>query len=90
MENRIIAYASIGEGWHNYHHAFPWDYRTAEFGSGFSPSTCFIEVFAALGQIYELKTAPFALVERKARGKGDGTHPTFGRKKEKTKEDTAH
>lgn len=79
VENKIIAYASIGEGWHNYHHAFPWDYRTAELGTGFSPSTSFIEFFAFLGQIYDLKTAPYVMVEHRARKKGDGTHPIFGK-----------
>lgn len=74
----MIAYVTIGEGWHNYHHVFPWDYRTSELGSGFSPSTALIELLSSLGQIYDLKTAPYAIVEQKARKKGDGTHPIFG------------
>lgn len=79
MENQLVAYVSIGEGWHNYHHSFPSDYRAAELGSGFSPSTSFIEFFARLGLIYDLKTAPYTIIEHRAMRKGDGTHPVFGK-----------
>lgn len=31
-ENVTVAVMTLGEGWHNYHHAFPWDYRSSELG----------------------------------------------------------
>ena len=31
-ESLPVALAALGEGWHNYHHVFPWDYKTAELG----------------------------------------------------------
>merc|ERR1711871_810474 len=31
-ENRLVALFSIGEGWHNWHHAFPYDYAASELG----------------------------------------------------------
>merc|ERR1719313_2729465 len=29
-ENGWVSFLAFGEGWHNWHHAFDWDYATAE------------------------------------------------------------
>lgn len=34
-DSLTISVIAFGEGWHNYHHVFPWDYKAAELG-GFS------------------------------------------------------
>ena len=34
-DNRFVMAVALGEGYHNYHHIFPWDYKTAEYGSYF-------------------------------------------------------
>lgn len=40
-----------GEGWHNYHHVFPWDYKTAELGNyRYNITTAFIDFFAKIGK----------------------------------------
>ncbi|CAG2108964.1 unnamed protein product, partial [Medioppia subpectinata] len=46
-----------GAGFHNYHHSFPQDYSSSEFGAidSFNPSTVFIDTFAAIGWAYDLK-----------------------------------
>lgn len=31
-ENRLVSFFTYGEGYHNYHHVFPWDYSASEFG----------------------------------------------------------
>lgn len=31
-ENKFVSYVAIGEGWHNYHHTYPYDYKASEFG----------------------------------------------------------
>ena len=31
-DNAFVCYAAFGEGWHNYHHTFPYDYSTGEWG----------------------------------------------------------
>lgn len=50
MESLPVALAAFGEGWHNYHHVFPWDYKTSEFGDyKFNVSTAFIDFFAKIG-----------------------------------------
>lgn len=56
VENIAVSIAALGEGWHNYHHVFPWDYKTGELGNyTFNPSTGFIDFFAKLGWAYDSK-----------------------------------
>lgn len=31
VENVFVSLAAMGEGWHNYHHVFPYDYKTGKF-----------------------------------------------------------
>lgn len=76
METRFVDTLSFGEGWHNYHHAFPWDYRAAELGIRYSPTTFVIDCLAKLGLVYDLKTASSNLIKHKIKNCGDGTHPT--------------
>lgn len=58
----------LGEGFHNYHHVFPQDYATSEFGTRLNFTTAFIDFMAHLGQAYDLKTAEKSLIaSRKAR-----------------------
>lgn len=56
MDNKFIALASFGEGWHNYHHVFPWDYKTSEFGSyTYNITNAFLDTFAKIGWVYDSK-----------------------------------
>ncbi|CAG9113406.1 unnamed protein product [Plutella xylostella] len=52
VENQAVSLAALGEGWHNYHHVFPWDYRTSELGR-VNISTNFIDAFAKIGWAYD-------------------------------------
>lgn len=64
-----------GEGFHNYHHSFPWDYKAAELGSySGNWTTAFIDLMAKIGLAYDLKTARPELILQKIQNKGDGTH----------------
>jgi stearoyl-CoA desaturase (delta-9 desaturase) len=47
----LVTILALGEGWHDYHHIFPWDYATAELGAWdqWNPSKVFIDAFANLG-----------------------------------------
>lgn len=50
-DNKILAFITIGEGWHNYHHTFPWDYKAAELGHfSLNLSCAFIDFFAKIGK----------------------------------------
>jgi len=74
-ENKAVSVITLGEGWHNYHHTFPWDYKTSEMGTyGFNLTTGFIDFFAKLGWAYDLKTVSSDMVRKRALRTGDGTH----------------
>lgn len=50
--NTIIGIVSAGEGWHNFHHAFPWDYKNSELGDHHLNINCaLIDFFAKIGKI---------------------------------------
>lgn len=64
-----------GEGWHNYHHAFPWDYKAAELPTyNGNLTTALIDLFAKLGWAYDLKTVSEDMIKRKVQRTGDGSH----------------
>ncbi|CAG2117646.1 unnamed protein product, partial [Medioppia subpectinata] len=67
-----------GEGYHNFHHAFPWDYSASELGAidTFNPGTAFIDMFAAIGWAYDLKKASNDMVKSRQTKSGD-IHYTF-------------
>lgn len=49
-DNPITAIITVGEGWHNYHHVFPWDYKASELGDyTFNWTNAFIDFFAKIG-----------------------------------------
>ncbi|XP_017778811.1 PREDICTED: acyl-CoA Delta(11) desaturase [Nicrophorus vespilloides] len=74
VENLAVSVAALGEGWHNYHHVFPWDYKTGELGNSYNPSTHFIDFFARIGWAYERKSATGEMVARRAKKSGDGSY----------------
>ncbi|GLG96578.1 Acyl-CoA Delta(11) desaturase [Gryllus bimaculatus] len=79
-QNLGVAIASLGEGWHNYHHVFPWDYKTSELGNYRANfTTAFIDFFAKIGWAYDLKTIPRDTIKRRAERTGDRTHEVWGR-----------
>lgn len=61
----FVAALAAGEGWHNYHHAFPWDYRAAELGSPLNLTCKFIDFFAKYGVIYDRREATSNMVRKK-------------------------
>jgi len=76
------AILTYGEGWHNFHHTFPWDYRSAETGLGkdrMNMTANFIDFFASIGWAYDLKLASKDLIQRQAQKKGDGSRFVGGK-----------
>ncbi|XP_076285617.1 acyl-CoA Delta-9 desaturase-like [Lasioglossum baleicum] len=74
VENIGVAIIALGEGWHNYHHVFPWDYKTAELGNYRTNfTTAFIDFFGKIGWAYDMKTIPSAAVQKRASRTGDGS-----------------
>lgn len=91
-ENRSVALFAFGEGWHNYHHVFPWDYKTAEFGNySLNLTTAFIDFFAKIGWAYDLKSVSADIIQKRVKRTGDGTHATWGwGDKDQPKEEIDH
>ncbi|XP_063290980.1 stearoyl-CoA desaturase [Pelobates fuscus] len=73
-ENTLVAIGAIGEGFHNYHHTFPYDYSSSEFGVRLNLTTCFIDLMCLLGLATNCKkVSKEAILARKVRS-GDGSH----------------
>ncbi|XP_053612725.1 acyl-CoA Delta-9 desaturase [Plodia interpunctella] len=76
-DNKAVAICAFGEGWHNYHHVFPWDYKAAELGNySTNMSTALIDFAAKYGLAYDLKTVSAEMIQKRAARTGDGSHPS--------------
>ncbi|KAL3279048.1 hypothetical protein HHI36_016563 [Cryptolaemus montrouzieri] len=78
VETKAVSFLAMGEGWHNYHHTFPWDYKASEFSYYFNVTTFWIDVFAKLGWAYDLKQPSRDLIEKIVKKSGDGSHFEWG------------
>jgi stearoyl-CoA desaturase (delta-9 desaturase) len=58
-ENPIVSLFALGEGWHNWHHKYPFDYAASEFGidKQFNPTKLFIDTCCYMGLAYDRKRA---------------------------------
>ncbi|KAH9361239.1 hypothetical protein HPB48_006801 [Haemaphysalis longicornis] len=72
-QNFATILGAHGEGFHNYHHTFPYDYRTSELGCRMNTTTYFIDFFAWLGQVYDRKEVPSDVVQQRMERTGDGS-----------------
>ncbi|XP_063370237.1 acyl-CoA Delta(11) desaturase-like [Cydia amplana] len=76
VQNTALYLLTYGEGHHNYHHAFPSDYRLSEFGMNhLNYTTALIELLARIGWAYDLKQASPEMVAKRAHRTGDGSRP---------------
>jgi len=64
-ENAFVSFLGYGEGWHNYHHTFPWDYKTSEYGMRFNLTRDIIEFCERIGWAYNLKEASADMVQKR-------------------------
>ncbi|CAK1579264.1 unnamed protein product [Parnassius mnemosyne] len=83
VESWFVSLLCFGEGWHNYHHAFPWDYKTAELPTHINISAVVIRMLEKIRLAYDLKTAPPEMVAERIMRTGDGTHHVFGNEEAK-------
>lgn len=73
-ENKLVALLSVGEGWHNYHHVFPYDYKAAELGDYTLNFTTFVlDAAQRLGLVYDVKQPSKETIRRVALARGDGS-----------------
>ncbi|XP_049614785.1 acyl-CoA desaturase [Syngnathus scovelli] len=73
-ENKFVTFSAIGEGFHNYHHTFPYDYATSEFGCKMNLTTCFIDAMCLLGLAKDRKRVTHEMVLARAQRTGDGSY----------------
>jgi len=68
-ENPFVSWFAVGEGWHNWHHKYPFDYAASEFGvsAQYNPSKLVIDILAALGLVWGRKRGTGAWAMGKAR-----------------------
>ena len=76
-ENMLVNLGAMGEGFHNYHHTFPSDYSTSEFGMRLNLTTLFIDTMAWLGLADQRKKMSPEAVERRKKRTGDGSRDIF-------------
>lgn len=57
-DHMVTALVTIGEGYHNFHHQFPMDYRNAFRWYQYDPTKWFIYICSKLGMASHLKTFP--------------------------------
>lgn len=63
-DSTITALITMGEGYHNYHHAFPLDYRNGIRLYQFDPTKWLLWTLSTVGLTRDLRRAPLPLVER--------------------------
>ncbi|PSN55622.1 Acyl-CoA Delta(11) desaturase [Blattella germanica] len=74
VESLTVGILAHGEGWHNYHHVFPWDYKAAELGTYRANfTTGFIDLFSKIGWAYDLKTVSDEMIKKRIARTGDGS-----------------
>ncbi|KAM0736033.1 Acyl-CoA Delta-9 desaturase [Formica fusca] len=71
--SNISWFLTLADGWHNFHHAYPWDYRMSEFGNFTSTPAYLLDFFAYLGLAYDLKTASPNIIREHMKKHGDET-----------------
>ncbi|OMJ18995.1 Acyl-CoA desaturase [Smittium culicis] len=60
----VTAIVTLGEGYHNFHHEFPGDYRNAIRFYQYDPTKWFIRLSQTLNLAYDLKTFPKNEIEK--------------------------
>jgi len=63
-DNAVIALLTYGEGYHNFHHTFQWDYRNGLRWYQFDPTKWLIGLLSYTGLARDLKRTPPEQIER--------------------------
>ncbi|XP_004616412.1 stearoyl-CoA desaturase [Sorex araneus] len=72
-ENILVSLGAVGEGFHNYHHTFPYDYSASEYRYHINLTTFFIDCMAAVGLAYDRKKVSPATILARIKRTGDGS-----------------
>ena len=69
----VASILTMGEGYHNYHHRFPADYRNGIRAYHFDPSKWAIWILSRLGMAWDLKRVPREMADRAAKYVSSGS-----------------
>ncbi len=64
QDSWLVSLVTFGEGYHNYHHAFPGDYRNGPYWYNFDPSKWLIFCLLNFGLTWDLNRVPKEKIER--------------------------
>jgi stearoyl-CoA desaturase (delta-9 desaturase) len=74
VQNWFVSLLALGEGFHNYHHVFPWDSRAAELGNyRLNITNLFLDLMGKIGWAYERKIVSEEMIKSRKIRSGDGT-----------------
>ena len=73
----FATYLTLGEGYHNFHHAFPYDYSASElkWTENFNPGTFLIDMIEFFGWVHNKRVANPELIQKRRLRTGDTTAP---------------
>jgi stearoyl-CoA desaturase (delta-9 desaturase) len=63
VDNLFVQVLTTGEGFHNFHHAFPYDFRGTHKLWAYDPIKWFVHFLKFCGLAHDLKTFPDSLIE---------------------------
>ncbi|MEG3766994.1 acyl-CoA desaturase [Alteromonas sp. 14N.309.X.WAT.G.H12] len=63
-DNSILAFFTFGEGYHNYHHIFEYDYRNGIYWWQFDPTKWLIRGLSMVGLAHNLRRVPEERIEK--------------------------
>jgi stearoyl-CoA desaturase (delta-9 desaturase) len=61
-DNWIVALVTMGEGYHNFHHAYPMDFRNGVFWYQWDPTKWLILALRTVGLAWDLKQIPLSRI----------------------------
>ncbi|KAH9494036.1 hypothetical protein DERF_014754 [Dermatophagoides farinae] len=73
-ENKTVSFLTLGEGYHNYHHVFPWDYSTSEWGWNINLTTFILDQFSRIGWAFDRRFATKEMILSRKNRTGNTKH----------------
>ncbi|KAK7865537.1 hypothetical protein R5R35_010081 [Gryllus longicercus] len=73
VDSAFVAKVTIGEGWHNFHHRFPFDYTTSLEHKSYHWSTSIINWASRHGWVWDLRRVTPSAVRQAILISGDGS-----------------
>jgi stearoyl-CoA desaturase (delta-9 desaturase) len=67
-DHLLTALLTLGEGYHNFHHRFPSDYRNGYRAYHFDPTKWFVRTMSWIGVTWDLKRTPDRMIEQARSG----------------------